>query len=383
MYEISSGVVRRPLKIVLYGPEGIGKSTFASRMPQPLLIDTEGSTTHMDVRRLPAPTSYTMLLDEIDYVKKNPQLCRTLVVDTADWAEQMAQKELLDKHQLSGIEDFGYGKGYVYSAEDFGKMLNKLTEVIESGNHVFVNAHAMMRKFEQPDEMGAYDRWELKLSKKCAPMLKEWADIVIFANYETYIVMEAGKDKAAKGKAQGGRRVMYTTHHPCWDAKNRFGLADKLPFDFAEIVHLVEDAQSGSGESGRFMNRPYDEDPTAQQESGASRTPQPAPKNLGTPQAGGASQLTHGTTDQIKDLGSLHTAPTMEAGAADDSEIPVELKQLMDAAGITAREVEDAVAKKGYYPAGMHICDYDPGFVYGCLIGAWDSVRRMIEENRI
>ena len=342
MYEISTGAVKKPLKIVLYGPEGIGKSTFASRMPDPLFIDTEGSTTHMNVRRLPAPSSYTMLLDEIDYVKNNPQLCRTLAVDTADWAEQMAQKELLDKHQMSGIEDFGYGKGYVYSAEDFGKMLNKLSEVIESGNHVIVNAHAMMRKFEQPDEMGAYDRWELKLSKKCAPMLKEWADIVLFANYETYVVMEAGKEKAKKGKALGGRRVMYTTHHPCWDAKNRFGLADKLPFDFAEIAHLFDESTQADVPSASL--------PPAQD---------------------------HSTSERADDIS--HSADA----AGEDDGVPAELKQLMDAAGIAAWEIEDAVAKKGYYPAGMHICDYDPGFVYGCLIGAWDSVRKMVEEKRI
>lgn len=382
MYEISSGTVKKPLKIVLYGPEGIGKSTFASRMPSPLFIDTEGSTVHMDVRRLPAPTSFSMLLDEIDYVKKNPQLCRTLAVDTADWAEQIATKDLLASRQVKGIEDFGYGKGYVYVAEDFGKMLNKLDEVIESGNHVCVNAHAMMRKFEQPDEMGSYDRWELKLGKRCAQMLKEWADVVLFANYETYIIKEAGKDNVQKGKAQGGRRVMYTTHHPCWDAKNRFGLADKLPFDFAEIAHLFEDA--GSGESGRFMNRPYGETPNAEQPGGASPAPTQEHQSAQNPKQTSefVSERKNGGAD-MKAAGTAQPQPGggMEQARSDD--IPVELKQLMDAAGIAAWEVENAVAKKGYYPAGMHIRDYDPGFVHGCLVGAWDSVRAMVEENRI
>lgn len=44
-------------------------------------------------------------------------------------------------------------------------------------------AECMMRKFEQPDEMGAYDRWELKLQKKTAALVKEWADLLLFANY--------------------------------------------------------------------------------------------------------------------------------------------------------------------------------------------------------
>ncbi|MBR0283530.1 MAG: AAA family ATPase, partial [Oscillibacter sp.] len=52
---ITSGVVRRAQKVVIYGPEGIGKSTLASKFPNPLFIDTENGTQHMDVRRVDAP----------------------------------------------------------------------------------------------------------------------------------------------------------------------------------------------------------------------------------------------------------------------------------------------------------------------------------------
>ena len=94
-----------------------------------------------------------------------------------------------------------------------------------------------MRKFEQPDEMGAYDRWEMKLSKKVAPLLKEWADIVLFCNYKTDIITD---NKTQSKKATGGKRVMYASHHPCWDAKNRYGLPDVMPMEFNQIKHLFE-----------------------------------------------------------------------------------------------------------------------------------------------
>jgi hypothetical protein len=54
-FEITSGINDKPLKVVVYGPEGIGKSTFAAQFPEPLFIDTEGSTDFMNVRRLPKP----------------------------------------------------------------------------------------------------------------------------------------------------------------------------------------------------------------------------------------------------------------------------------------------------------------------------------------
>ena len=67
--EITRGRINRAKKVVIYGPEGIGKSTFASKFPDAVFIDTEGSTSSMDVARLPRPTSWTLLLEEIDYIK--------------------------------------------------------------------------------------------------------------------------------------------------------------------------------------------------------------------------------------------------------------------------------------------------------------------------
>ena len=85
--EIIRGRIPCAKKIVIYGPEGIGKSTFASRFPDPVFIDTEGSTNAMDVARFPKATSWQMLLEQVDYTRRTPGVCKTLVIDTIDWAE--------------------------------------------------------------------------------------------------------------------------------------------------------------------------------------------------------------------------------------------------------------------------------------------------------
>ena len=215
-YSVTGGIVQTAQRIVIYGPEGIGKSTFLSHFPGVCYLDTEGSTKRLDVNRLPNPTSWVMLMDEIDWVIQN-RPCQTLAIDTADWAERLCTQHICSKFHKTGIEDFGYGKGYTYVGEEFGRLLNKLDEVIGAGIHVAIAAHAQIRKFEQPDELGAYDRWELKLSKQSAPLLKEWADTLLFANYKTNVITTEG----GKNKAQGSRRVMYTQHAASWDAKNR------------------------------------------------------------------------------------------------------------------------------------------------------------------
>jgi hypothetical protein len=159
---------------------------------------------------------------------------RTLVVDTADAAEKLIATAVCQAQGKASIEDFGYGKGYVLMAETWRRFLDTLTRLqTATGMHVLFLGHAQMRKFEQPDEAGAYDRWELKLLKQSPGILKEWADLVLFANYKTLVVEIDGRKKA-----QGGQRVMYSEHHPCWDAKNRFGLPAEMPLAFTPLAGL-------------------------------------------------------------------------------------------------------------------------------------------------
>lgn len=234
MIPITKGKVESAKKVVIYGPEGIGKSTLASKFPESIFIDTEGSTKELDVARYPNPVSWNDIITEVeDTAAEKP--CKTLIIDTADWAEQLCIKAVCQKLNVGGIEDVGYGKGYVYLQEEFANLLKSCDHCIEAGINVVFTAHAMMRKFEQPDEMGAYDRWEMKLTKKTAPLLKEWADMVLFCNYKTEVITD---QNTKSKKATGGRRVMYAAHHPCWDAKNRFSLPDQMDMSFEPLEAL-------------------------------------------------------------------------------------------------------------------------------------------------
>ena len=87
MLKITKGKTARALKVVVYGSEGIGKTTFSADAPDPLFIDTEGSTAHMDVRRIEKPESWDDLVATVKEVAQTPDICKTLVLDTADWAE--------------------------------------------------------------------------------------------------------------------------------------------------------------------------------------------------------------------------------------------------------------------------------------------------------
>ena len=376
--EITRGKINKAKKIVVYGPEGIGKSTFASKFPDPVFIDTEGSTNDMDVARLPRPTSWTMLLEEIDYVKKTAGLCKTLVIDTIDWAEQLCVEHICAKHNKSGIEDFGYGNGYVYTKEEFGRFLNRLSDVIEAGINVVLTAHAHLRKFEQPDEMGAYDRWELKLGKKTqsqtSPLVKEWADMLLFCNYKTHTV--AVDDKGKKHKAMGGKRVMYTSHHPCWDAKNRYGLPEECEFDYGVISRIIENG---------MINNPVNvQEPKTSAISDKDKTPDFMNIPEGVPE-----QMAFDTSPDKQEKTEEkppHTEPDKPVPRSSAfhvrESIPKALRDLMEEKLVSEEEIQQVVADRGYYPRSTPITNYDPDFVSGVLVGAWGQVYGMIEKLR-
>ena len=235
MLNISKGIVLRPQKVVVYGPEGIGKSTFASHFPDPLFLDIEDSTSQLDVKRIPDINSWAMLMGIIEEVTKEKP-CKTLVIDTVDWAEKLCIQYVCAQAKKSSIEDFAYGSGYTKLMEAFARFLEALNGVTKAGINVVLNAHAQIRKFEQPDEMGAYDRWELKLNSKTtnktAAIVKEWADALLFANYKTIIMTDQTTNKK---KGVGGKRVMHTQHASTWDAKNRWCLPPEVPFEYAAL----------------------------------------------------------------------------------------------------------------------------------------------------
>ena len=373
--EISGGILRKKQKVVIYGPEGIGKSTLAAHFPNPLFIDTEGSTGNLDVNRFKnKPTSWSMLINYIEYIKQNPNVCETLVIDTMDWAERLCIEDVLNTHGKKGIEDFGYGNGYIYVAEEVGRFLNLLQELIDKDIcHVVLNCHAQLKKFEQPDEAGAYDRYELKLGKKTgsqtAPLVKEWADMILFCNYETYAV--ATDKDGKKFKAQGGQRVMYTTHHPCWDAKNRAGLPPKLSLDYSEIAHVIEGTSPAASAPAptvtappKTENAPSVQSTQTQEQSSApvsEKQESPKPENI-----------------DLSDFEDIigEDEPDIPPN------IPKPLQDLMKTNSVSEKEIRFAVSKKGYFPERMPISDYPPDFINGVLIGAWPQVFAMIKDNR-
>ena len=372
MFEINTGVVKTPLKVIIYGTEGVGKTTLASKFPKPLFIDAENGSGALNVARYPYPTSWQMLMSEVQEFLNNPQGYKTLVIDSIDWAEAKAIEMICAGMKVNGIEDIGWSKGYTYLNEEMGRLLNLLTEVINRGVNVVLIAHMVIRTITKPEETGSYDRYELKLKQakngNNCQLVKEWADLILFCNYREFLVADktTGKKKATGGK----ERIMYTEHAATWDAKNRFGLPEVLPLDFEPIAHLFSDNYEVKA-TEQIKEQPAVNTITKTQQAEPVEQPIPEVNNWTT------NTDTHLSIDS-----TWKPTPYTAEEEAIMAELPKALTDLMKSKQVHPSEIQRAVSIKGYFTKDTPIKNYDPEFIQGCLIGAWPAVMELIQTDR-
>jgi len=236
---VVKGKQSKAWRILLYGTEGVGKSTFASQCPSPIFLGAEDGTAHLDVVRFPSPQSWSDVLAAVQVLIDETHAYKTLVLDTVDWAEPLLWAHICKRDKKQDIEDYGYGKGYQAALDEWRVFLAQLEKLRAKNINVLLLGHSHLKPFKNPED-DDYDRYELKLHAKAGGLLKEWCDAVLFANYETASRKDA-KTKRVRGVSTGARYI-YTQRTAAYDAKNRFDFAEVMPFSFAD----VETAMAGS-----------------------------------------------------------------------------------------------------------------------------------------
>ena len=228
LQSLTKGRLQQPVRVVLYGVEGVGKSTFGSGAPAPIYLGAEDGTAQLDVTRFPKPESLEEALDAVRTLIREEHDFRTLVVDTLDWLEPLIWQHTVEaarSKDISTIEDFGYGKGYV-AAMDHWRRFVKALEVLRSAKqmNVVLIAHSWIKAFKNPQGED-FDRYEMKLHAKAAGLMKEWADAVLFCDFETFSKTDA-RTKRVRG-VDTGARVIHTERRAAYDAKNRYQVEAK------------------------------------------------------------------------------------------------------------------------------------------------------------
>jgi hypothetical protein len=227
-----------PVRAVVFGIEGIGKSTFGANAPRPIFLGAEDGTSQLDVERFPSPETWADMMEAVRVLTDEPHEYGTLVIDTLDWAEPLLWAHICKRDSQKDIEAYGFGKGYQFALDEWRVFLAALERLRKAKRmHVVLIAHSWIKTFKNP-EGDDFDRYEMKLNAKAAGLVKEWADCVLFANYETYANKDA-KTKKVKG-VDTGARLLFTERRAAFDAKNRYGLPESLPLSWPDFFAAMQ-----------------------------------------------------------------------------------------------------------------------------------------------
>lgn len=364
--QIITGKQKKPTKGIIYAPEGVGKSTIASHFPNPIFIDVEGGTSRLDVARTQRPITWGEFVAQLNSLATDPQGFQTVVIDTADWAERLAIADICLRNNYKGLGGNGdYGASFNELAKMWGDLLTMMeSDFIDSKKmHVLFLAHAITRKFELPEEQGQFDRYSVKLEKKTAPILTEWADCQFFCNYKTIVEVD-DKRKTAKGLG-GTQRVLYTQHCASWDAKNRDGLPYELPMEFKHIAVAFPPLTGMSAVQSSA-------EPVAQAPVASPPVASPhAPVTASAAHAQPAAPI----------LAPLPGKELVESAQHKS------LRQMMQVAGVSYDQVHGVIIERGRakgnlkYPEGTPFLAIEPKFIQDYIFPNWDKFLELIAKR--
>lgn len=242
LQSIVAGKIRKPLRIVLHGPDGVGKTTLGAAAESAIILPTEDGANQIDVPKFPIAESVDEMREAIRTLLTEKHDYKALTVDSLDWAEALVFKHVADQAKVATIEDVGggFGKGYQAAVDTWRLIIGDLERLQrERGMHVILIAHSTLKTFKNP-EGPDYERYIIKMNEKSAALWREWCDGVYFCNFE--VVAKEDKRKRVRGISTGAR-YLYTQKTGAYDAKDRYGLPERLPLSWEDLRQAYEAGQ--------------------------------------------------------------------------------------------------------------------------------------------
>lgn len=224
-------------RIMVYGVEGIGKTSFAAQSPDPIFILTEDGLGSLKVDHFPVAQKSSDVLDAVTALASENHKFKTVVLDSVDWLDNLIWQDVEATHDA---KDLAYGKGAMIVAERWREVLNGLAFLRnEKKMCVILIAHTQIKRFDSP-EVEPYDRYQPKLQERSNAILREWCDAVLFANYRTVIRKDdVGFNQTNNRGVSTGERLLFTSERPAYMAKNRYSLPESLPMSWEAFTQAL------------------------------------------------------------------------------------------------------------------------------------------------
>ena len=310
--------MNRGIKAIIYGVPGVGKTTFAAQFPAPYILDLERGAERYEV---PHNSDIETFSEFRQVLATLPTGTGTVIIDTFDELEKMIVQHVMNRENVDSLDKIGggYGRGWLAVYEQFGQVISELDRIrIKQGMNIVLVGHSTIKHFEPADSAG-YDRYTFACYEKNNDMLRRWSDITLFARFDS-IVVEDGQNAKVKSN---GKRVAYTVSNPCWDAKSRWKLPEKIPFEFSAIASILTEPAKKAPETP--VSAPVTPPPTAEPSEPAT-----APETPPLP-------------------------PDAKPGPNPNAELVENIRKLCAVSHLDEATLMQYITKRGVVPAGMQL----------------------------
>ena len=233
---IHRGPRSQPPRLLVFGPHGVGKTTFACAAPAPIVIQTEDGLGMLETPAFPLATDTASVFEALETLYAQDHEFKTVVLDSADWLDNLIVKDVRANHSA---QELAYGKDTLLIAEQWRLILDWLNALRSKGMTVILIGHAEIKRFDPPDG-DSFERYQPKLTARASALVQEWADAVLFASFKTFVKSEAvAREKTVKKAISGGERLLHTGEKPAYLAKNRYSLPETLPLSWEAFAKAL------------------------------------------------------------------------------------------------------------------------------------------------
>lgn len=225
----------KPPRLIIYGPEKMGKTSLAASFPNPVFVQIEdGTPGDLELTSFGRLTSFSQVMEALVALYSGEHGYHTLVVDSTSALEPLVWAEVCARKSWKSIEEPGYGKGYKeadYVWQEFWDGVTALWR--DRGMAIVLIAHSTIERFDDPQTQ-SYSRYDIDLHDRVKNLLKREVDGILLVKQDVSLLKEDtgfGKERA---RASGSARWIFCEGSPAFTAGNRYGMPDKLLFKQGE-----------------------------------------------------------------------------------------------------------------------------------------------------